>query len=81
MDIIDQDALFDRRVLVHDRLRLIDISIEDPDAGQVASVRDGADYGQQSSGPEEEVPPGVLPDNLLRSGRLRFGPAFRIAML
>lgn len=25
-----------------------------------------ADYGQQPSGPEEEIPSGVLPDDLLR---------------
>ena len=68
MRLIDEDALFDRRVLVHDRFCQIDIGIEDPDAGQVASIGDGADYGHNSPGPEEEVPPGVLPDDLLRSG-------------
>ena len=68
MSLIDQDALLDRRVLVHDRFYQVDILIEDPDAGQVASIGDGADHGQQSIGPEEEVPSGVLPDDLLRSG-------------
>lgn len=68
MGLIDQDALLDRRVLVHYGFDLIDIGIEDPYAGQVASIGDGADDGQQSIGPEEEVTPGVLPDHLLRSG-------------
>lgn len=68
MRLIDEDALSDRRVPVHDRFCQVDIGIEDPDAGQVATIGDGADYGQQSSGPEEEVPPGMLPDDLLRSG-------------
>ena len=68
MRLIDEDALFHHRVLVHDRFCQIDIGIEYPDAGQVASIGDGADYRQQSSGPEVEVPPGVLPDDLLRSG-------------
>ena len=68
MRLIDQDALFHRRVLVHNRFCLLDISIEYPDAGQVAPIGDGADYGQQPSGPEEEIPFAVLPDDLLRSG-------------
>jgi len=68
MGFIDQDALFDRRVLVHDRSCQVDIAIENPNPCQVASIGDRADNGQQSSGPEEEVPPGVLPDDLLRSG-------------
>ena len=67
MGLIDQDAILDRRVLAHDRFYLIYIGIEDPDACQVASIGDGADYGQQPLSPEEEVPPGVLPDDLLRS--------------
>ena len=67
MRLIDQDALFHRRVLVHNRFCLLDISIEYPDAGQVAPIGDGADYGQQPSGPEEEIPFAVLPDDLLRS--------------
>ena len=29
---------------------LVDIGLEDPDAGQVATIGDGADYGQQPSG-------------------------------
>jgi len=68
MRLIDQDALLDRRVLVHDGFCFFDIGIEDPDAGQIASIDDGADDGQQSIGPEEKVPPGVLPDDFLRSG-------------
>ena len=68
MGLIDQDALFHCRVLVHDRFCLIDVGIEDPDASQVAFIGDGADYGQQSIGPQDEVPPGVLPDDLLRTG-------------
>lgn len=51
MGFIDQDALLDCRVLVHDRFYQVDIGIEDPDAGQVATIGDGADYGQHSSGP------------------------------
>lgn len=67
MRLIDEDALLDRRVLVHDRFCQIDIGIEDPDAGQIAFIGDGADDRQQSSGLEEEIPPGVLPDDLIRS--------------
>jgi len=67
MGLIDQDALLDRRVLVHDRFYQVDIGIEDPDAGQVAFIGDGTDYGHNSPGPEEEVPSGVLPDDLLRT--------------
>lgn len=67
MRLIDEDALFHCRVLVHDRFCQVDIGIEDPDAGQVAFIGDGADDGQQSSGPEEEIPPAVLPDDLIRS--------------
>ena len=47
MRLIDEDALLDRRVLVLDRFCLFYIGIEDPDAGQVASIGNGADDGQQ----------------------------------
>jgi len=67
MRFVEEDAFFHRRVLLHDRFRQIDIGIEDPDAGQVASIGDGADDGHHSSGPEEEVSPSVLTDDLLRS--------------
>lgn len=76
MRLIDEDALFDRRAPVHDRFCQVDIGIEYPDAGQIAFIGDGADYGQQSSGPEEEIPPAMLPDNLLRSGAAVFWASF-----
>ena len=70
MGLIDQDALLDRRVLVHDGFDLIDIGIEYPYAGQVGSIGDGVYYGQQSSGPEKEVPPACSQMIFSAPGRL-----------
>ena len=73
MRLIDEDALFHPRIFIHYRFRLLYSGIEYPNPGQVA-VGDGADDGQQSSGAQEEVSPGMLPDDLLRSGATAVRP-------
>jgi len=76
MDLVDEYALFHARIFVHDLFHFIDVGVEDPNPGYIASIGDRAHDRQQAIGPEGEIPAPVLPDDLFDAGfvSVRAGP-------
>ncbi len=65
VDLVHEEPGFDAGIVVHDPLRLIDRRIEDADAVHVAAVAHGTDDREQAVGAQGEIPPPVLPDDLV----------------
>src|SRR6266487_2802805 len=65
MRLVDEHPRLDTRVVVHELARLVEIGVEDADAADLALVGNRTDDREQPVGPQREIAPPVLPDDLV----------------